>query len=193
MPVSSSCEIGGSPPSEAPLPVPVEAVPRPAWYAIWTRSHSEQLVADQLQAKGFDVFLPKIGIWSRRGGVRHVIKVPMFSSYLFLHEVVDKQRYIEVQKARGIVRILGERWDRLAAIPDPEIETLQHALDAGANVIPHPYLHEGQRVRIVEGPLRGLEGLLVKNQSKKGLLVLSVNLLRRSVAAQVDCTQVVPA
>lgn len=191
--VSSSCEIGGSPPSEAPLPVPVEAVPRPAWYAIWTRSHSEQLVADQLQAKGFDVFLPKIGIWSRRGGVRHVIQVPMFSSYLFLHEVVDKQRYIEVQKARGIVRILGERWDRLAAIPDPEIETLQHALDAGANVIPHPYLHEGQRVRIVEGPLRGVEGLLVKNQSKKGLLVLSVNLLRRSVAAQVDCTQVVPA
>src|SRR5439155_26814366 len=91
------------------------------WYAVWTRSHSEQLVADQLMAKGFDVFLTRISIWSRRGGIRHVIQVPMFSGYLFLHETVDKNTYIEVHKARGVVRILGERWDHLSQISDPEI------------------------------------------------------------------------
>jgi transcription antitermination factor NusG len=163
------------------------------WYAVWTRSHSEQLVADQLMAKGLDVFLPKINIWSRRGGVRHVIQVPMFSGYLFLHEAVNKDTYIEVVKARGVVRILGERWDRLSQISDPEIEGLQQVVEANLDIMPHPYLREGQRVRITAGPLKGVEGLLIQNKSKKGLLVLSVDLLQRSVAAQVDCTWVVPA
>ena len=163
------------------------------WYAVWTRSHSEQLVADQLIGKGFDVFLPKINIWSRRGGVRHVIQVPMFSGYLFLHEVVEKNTYIEVLKARGVVRILGERWDRLSQISDPEIEGLQQAVEAKLDIMPYPYLHEGQRVRIIGGALKGVEGFLVQHKLKKGLLVLSVDLLQRSVAAQVDCTWVVPA
>ncbi len=163
------------------------------WYAVWTRSHSEQLVADQLMAKGFDVFLPRISIWSRRGGIRHVIQVPMFSGYLFLHEAVDKNTYIEVQKARGIVRILGERWDRLSPIADVEIESLQRVLDAQLTLTPYPYLREGQRVRITGGPLKGVEGFLVKNKLRKGLLVLSVNLLQQSVVAVVDCTWVDPA
>jgi len=163
------------------------------WYAVWTRSHSEQLVADQLMAKGFDVFLPRISIWSRRGGIRHVIQVPMFSGYLFLHEAVDKNTYIEVQEARGIVRILGERWDRLSPIADVEIESLQRVLDAQLTLTPYPYLHEGQRVRITGGPLKGVEGFLVKNKLRKGLLVLSVNLLQQSVVAVVDCTWVDPA
>lgn len=163
------------------------------WYAVWTRSHSEQLVADQLMAKGLDVFLPKINIWSRRGGVRHVIQVPMFSGYLFLHEAVNKNTYIEVLNARGVVRILGERWDRLSQIADPEIESLQQVVEANLDIMPYPYLHEGQRVRITGGPLKGVEGLLVQSKLKKGLLVLSVDLLQRSVAVQVDCRFVDPA
>jgi len=163
------------------------------WYAIWTRSHSEQLVADQLIGKGLDVFLPKMSIWSRRGGVRHVIQVPMFSGYVFLHEDVDKNTYIEVLKARGVVRILGDRWDRLSPIAGVEIESLQRALDAQLTLAPYPYLREGQRVRMTAGPLKGVEGVLVKNKMRKGLLVLSVNLLQQSVVALVDCTYVVPA
>jgi transcription antitermination factor NusG len=163
------------------------------WYAIWTRSHSEQLVADQLIGKGLDVFLPKMNIWSRRGGVRHVIQVPMFSGYVFLHEDVDKNTYIKVLKARGVVRILGDRWDRLSPISHMEMDGLQQAVDAGLEIVPHPYFHEGQRVRIVDGPLKGVEGLLVRNKMNKGLLVLSVELLRQSVAVQIDCTYVVAA
>jgi transcriptional antiterminator NusG len=164
-----------------------------SWYAIWTRSHSEQLVADQLIGKGLEVFLPKMSIWSRRGGVRHAIQVPFFSGYVFLHEVVSKHVYVEVLKARGVVRILGERWDCLSPIADSEIVGLQQALDARLTIMSHPYLQVGQRVRITDGPLKDVEGFLVQNKSKKGLLVLSVELLRRSVAVQIDCTFVVPA
>jgi transcription antitermination factor NusG len=163
------------------------------WHAVWTRSHSEELVADQLVGKGFEVFLPKVSIWSRRGGMRHVIQVPMFSSYLFLRDDVDKKKYIEVHKARGVVGILGERWDRLSWIADGEIDNLRQAVDAGLTVMPHPYLEKGQRVRIDGGPLKGIEGFLVENKPNKGVLVLSIELLQRSVAVQIDCTRVVPA
>ena len=166
---------------------------RPEWYAIWTKSHSEQLVADQLAAKGLDIFLPKITVWSRSGGVRHAIRIPMFSGYLFVHAGVDKNVYLDVIRARGVVRMLGERWDSLCAIPKPEIEALQQVVSSGLAVTPHSYLSEGQRVRITAGPLKGVDGILVENKSEKGILVLSVELLRRSVAVQIDCTWVAAA
>jgi transcription antitermination factor NusG len=168
-------------------------IARPQWHVLWTRSHSEQLVHDQLAAKGFDLLLPRIEIWSRRGGLRHLICVPMFSGYLFLRHAMDKVSFIEVRKARGLVRILGERWDRLAVAPEKEIEAIQRLLDARLPARPHPYLREGQQVRIRQGPLAGVEGLLVRTKPNKGLLVLSIDLLQRSVAVEVDCTLVVAA
>lgn len=170
-----------------------DVAPATTWYAVWTRSHSEQLVADQLTGKGLRAFLPKISTWSLRGGVRHVIQVPMFSGYVFLNETVDKHKHVEVLKARGVVRILGERWDRLSPIPNAEIDGLQQALDANLTVTPYPYLREGQRVRVIAGPLKGVEGSLVESNLHKGILVLSIELLQRSVAVKVDCTWVVPA
>ncbi len=162
----------------------------PQWYALYTRSHCEQLVYEQLAAKGFSVFLPKLDVWSRRGGVRHRISTPMFPSYLFLHHKMDKIGFIEVSKARGLVRILGERWDRLSVVPDSEIDVIQRVLQAELPVAPHPYLRDGQRVRITHGPLTGVEGILVQSKPTKGLLVLSIELLRRSIAVEVDETAV---
>jgi transcriptional antiterminator NusG len=162
----------------------------PQWYALYTRSHCEQLVCNQLIAKGFAVFLPQMQVWSRRGGHRHQISMPMFPSYLFLHHVMDKNSCIEVRKVRGLVRILGERWDRLSVIPDSEIEAVQRVLCAELPTFSHPYLRNGQRVRIAHGPLTGVEGILVQSKPTKGLLVLSIELLRRSIAVEVDATAV---
>jgi len=166
----------------------------PQWYVLWTRSHCEQLVHDQLSAKGFESFLPKIGRWSRREGLRYLARVPMFPGYLFLrHATMDKLSYIEVCKTRGLVRILGERWDRLGTVAGGEMEAIQKVAEADLPALPHPYLREGQRVRVVRGPLANAEGILVKSEPKRGLLVLSVDLLQRSVAVQIDCTLVNPA
>src|SRR5580765_1116421 len=81
-----------------------EALTPAKWYAVWTRSHSEGLVSGQLMAKGLEVFLPKISVWSRRGGVRHVIQVPMFPGYVFVRAVAGKNMYLDIIKARGVVR-----------------------------------------------------------------------------------------
>ena len=172
---------------------PSAAPQAPGWYILWTRSHCEQLVHDQLAAKGFCLLLPKINIWSRRGGLRHLSNLPMFPGYLFLRREMDKGSYIEVCKARGLVRILGERWDRLAVVPDGEIEAIQKVLNSSLPAVPHPYLREGQRVRITRGPLADVEGILVRMKPDKGLLVLSVDLLQRSLAVEVDCTLVAAA
>jgi transcription antitermination factor NusG len=162
------------------------------WLALWTHSHSEQLVHDQLLAKKFHVFLPLIPVWSRRGGARHLIRTPMFPGYLFVRHRMDKASYIEILKTNGLARILGERWDRPALVADAEIDAIRQVLDAGLPVLPHSYLREGHRVRITQGPLAGVEGILVHNNPHKGLLIVSVDLLQRSVAVEVDCTFVVP-
>jgi len=166
---------------------------RRRWHVLWTRSNCERLVLDQLEARGFHTFLPTVEMWSRRGGTRRVSTMPLFPGYLFLHEALDKGRHVEARKARGLVKILGEGWDRPAVVPDHEIDAIRTVVAARVPVMPHPYQREGARARIAHGPLAGVEGVLLRVPPDKGLLVLSVELLRRSVAVEVDCTQVVPA
>jgi transcription antitermination factor NusG len=159
----------------------------PAWYAIWTRSHCERLVAQQLSAKNFSPFLPEMGVWSKRVGKARLVHAPIFPSYLFLRHAMDKSSYIEILKARGVVRILEGGWTRLTPIPDEEVDAIQRVVDAGVPVFPHAYFQQGDRVRVVEGPLTGLEGIFVRDKPSKGRLVVSINLLQTSVAVEVDC------
>lgn len=163
-----------------------------AWYAIWTRSHYERLVLDQLSAKGFSAFLPEMGVWSRRTGQMHVVRVPMFPGYLFVRDSMDKQSYIEMLKVRGIVRILEDGWKRLTPIPDEQVEAVERVHQAGVPVLPHVALAQGDRVRVTEGPLAGVEGIFVQDQAHRGRLVVSIGLLGRGVAVEVDCTSVAP-
>jgi transcriptional antiterminator NusG len=172
----------------------IEDQPNPAahWYVLWTHSNCERLVYEQLHALGFEVLLPMIGQWARRRGLRYLGRVPMFPGYLFLHHAIDKLSYLQVCKVRGLVRILGEQWDRLAAVPDREIAAIQKLIQTDLPALPHPYLHEGQRVRVLRGPLANAEGILLKSEPENGLLVLSIEMLRRSVAVEIDCTHVRP-
>jgi transcription antitermination factor NusG len=164
----------------------------PRWHVLWVRSHCEQLVHDQLAARKFDLFLPKFEAWSMRAGTRTLSGAPLFPGYLFLRHALDKESYLEVRKARGLVSILGEGWERPAALPDFEIDAIRRMVGAKAPVTAHPYLKEGRRVRITRGSLAGLEGILLRVNLQQGLLVVSLHLLQRSVAVEVDCTAVEP-
>ena len=166
-------------------------VAEPQWFVLWTRSHCEQLVHEQLATKGLHPFLPTIEVWSRRAGLRRRIRIPMFPGYLFLHDVLDKHIDVEVRKARGLVGILGNGWDRRAVVPPHEVEAIRRVVDTRVAVRPHPYLKEGQRVRIIRGPMVDVEGVFLRVKDSKGLLILSVDMLQRSVAVEVDCTLVV--
>jgi transcription antitermination factor NusG len=106
---------------------------------------------------------------------------------------MDKASYILACKARGIVKFLGERWDCLAVVPDREMDAIQKINDARPPAFSYPYLQEGQRVRVTGGLLATVEGTLVQSKLNKGLLVVSIELLQRAVAVEIDCTLVVPA
>jgi len=160
------------------------------WFVAWTHSNSERLVHDQLAGRGFDTFLPMLKTWSRRRGTRSMIDVPMFPGYVFVRHAIDRRSHAEILKARGIVRLLGARWDQLASVSDREVDAIRRMAGAPMPVMPHTFLREGQRVRIASGPLDGVEGILVSTRPQKGLLVVSIELLQRSVAVEVDCTQV---
>src|SRR2546428_6698905 len=163
------------------------------WHGLRTQSHWEDLVHDQGAGRGFETFLPKINVWSRRAGQRRLVRRPMFPGYLFLRHAMDRDAYIEVRRARGLVTVLGERWDRLAVVADGDIESVRALSRSDLPSMPYPYLRKGMRVRIARGPLLGVEGILERRDEEKGLLVLSIEILSRSVAVEVDCTTVVPA
>ncbi len=163
---------------------------RAQWHVLWTRSHCEQLVHDQLMAKGYTLFLPMLDVWIRHKGHRQHVSAPMFPGYLFLHHAMDKASYLDVTRAQGLAKVLGERWDRLATVPEGQIASLQRVHQAHLPTLIHPYLREGERVRITGGLLAGAEGILLRKELNKGLLVVSIDLLQRSVAVEMDCTLV---
>ena len=162
------------------------------WHVLWTRSNFEQKVNEELARKGYEVFLPTLRQWRVFRKSKRVREMPMFKGYLFVRHEVDKHVYLDICQTKGLVTILGSSWDRLAHIPDREIETIKRAVHSDLPVAPHPYLKEGDHVRITKGPLSNTEGILVKRDKASGIFIVSIHLLRRSVAIQVDCTQVVP-
>lgn len=162
----------------------------PRWYAVWTRSHFEQIVSDQLAAKGFDLFLPKATTWARRSDGPRALDVPLFPGYLFVHHSLDKQAHVEILKTRGVVRVLGHPPDHVTPVDDDQIAAVRQVVDAGLPVFPYKVPEAGDRVRIVAGPLTGVHGVFLRERMDKGLLVVSVKLLQRSVAVEIDCTDV---
>ena len=125
------------------------------------------------------------------GSIGCAVRVPLFRGYLFLrHAIDDATSYLEVCKARGLVRMLGERWDRARSCPRFGRSTaIQKLVRSDLPVFPIPILREGQRVRITHGPLADVEGVLVRGNPKKGLFVVSGRSPHgSSVAVQLGCT-----
>ena len=165
------------------------------WHVLWTRSNSEQLVRKQLMAKGYETFLPmmqQLSLGSVRGRRKPIRRVPMFKGYLFLRHQIDRTAFLDISNTNGLVHILGARWDRLAQVPDEELESIKRAQESNEPILPYPYLKLGSRVRIIRGTLTNAQGILLRTELAKGLLVISVGLLQRSIAVKVRCADVVP-
>jgi transcription antitermination factor NusG len=169
-----------------PQLVPTASVSSEPWFAIYTRHQHEKTIAQVLTAKGLQVFLPLYNS-TRRWKDRSVqLSLPLFPCYLFLRGMVERR--LQVVTTPGIVSILSVNGEP-AVIPESEIEAVRKAIELGNRVEPHPFLRTGDRVRVIAGPLQGVEGILIR---KKNLyrLVLSVELLERSAAVEVDVSSV---
>lgn len=156
-----------------------EALP---WYALRIRSRQERVIASALHGKGYEVFLP-LYLSRRRWSDRiKELELPMFPGYLFCR--FDVQKRLPVIVTPGIVQVVGIGKDPIP-VEDAEIAAIQSVVGSRLNAQPWPYLQVGRRVRIECGPLRGVEGILIAVK-KAHRLVISVTLLQRSVAVEVD-------
>ncbi|MFQ6078442.1 MAG: transcription termination/antitermination protein NusG [Thermodesulfobacteriota bacterium] len=163
-----------------------------SWYAVYIRSRHEQKVNDRLKEKNIETFLPLIERWSRRKDRRKRIHLPLFPGYLFVHTLMDNDTRLEILKTESVVRIL-RNGGKPATIPDEQINAIKVLMKSGISPTPHPYLKEGMRVRVVHGPLIGIEGILTKTKPNKHRLVLSVDILQESVSVEIDDLSVEPA
>jgi len=157
------------------------------WYAVYTRYQHERSVATILAGKGFQVFLPTYRILRRWSDRKKEISLPLFPGYVFFVDRVGMR--IQVLSTPGIHSIVASG-KTPAAIPDDEIAAIRRAVESPARVLPHPFLRSGDRVRIRSGPLAGLEGIFCR-EKETCRVVLSVAILGRSAAVEVDASMIV--
>jgi len=158
------------------------------WFAIQVRTRHEIGIAHYLHARGYQQFLPLYKsrrTWSDR--IKEV-QAPLFPGYLFCR--FDPFDRLPILKAPGVVQIVGNGRSP-APVCDAEIAALQKMVASGLPNEPWPFLRTGDKVQIEAGPLRGLEGILVAFRGSCHL-VLSVTLLQRSVAVEIDSAFVSP-
>jgi transcription antitermination factor NusG len=158
------------------------------WWVLYTRHQHEKTVAEMLSAKDFEVFLPLYESVRRWKDRKKLLTLPLFPCYVFVRGGLDRR--LQVVTTPGIHTILFHG-EKVAIVPEAEIEAIRRAVEGSFRVEPHPFLRCGERVRVTRGSLEGVEGILIR---KKNLyrLVLSVDMMAQSVAVEIDATDVEP-
>jgi len=164
---------------------PVQCEADHAWHVLFTRHQHEKVVAHILSGKGFEVFLPlywSIHRWKDRN---KQVCLPLFPSYVFLRGGL--WRRLDILTTPGVHFVVASG-GRFADIPEEEINAVRKMVEI-ARVEPHPFVKCGDRVRVKYGPLTGVEGILIRKRDQFRLVV-SVEILGRSVAADIDASSV---
>lgn len=158
------------------------------WYAGYTASRHEKRVAEHFAQRGVEHFLPLYETIHRWNNGRHRVQLPLFPGYIFVRIALrDRLRVIEVP---GFVRLVG--FNSLPyPLPEADITRMMGALKRGVLAEPYPYLTAGTRVEIRNGPMQGMTGILLRRQNKCRV-VISVDLIMRSMIVEVEAGDVVP-
>jgi len=160
------------------------------WFAVWTRSKQEKVVAATLTRSGIPHYLPlksELRKWSDR---KQMVETPLFSGYLFVNINVLTNSRLQVLKVPGVGALVGNQMGP-SPIPDQQIEDIRKVLTAGVECSVQPLLKEGDRVRVTQGALAGIEGTLVRTHSSSRLLV-SIEMIRQSLSVSILRSDVEP-
>ena len=155
------------------------------WYAVHTRSRFEQKVHDGVAGKSIEVFLPKIQVMSKRKDRRKKILIPLLPGYVFVRFDMDPEVYWDILKTVGVVRMIGFEGKPVPA-KEEEINSLMILNGTDRTVQNRSYMSEGDKVMIMGGPLKGLVGFYLHHKGDTGKVVVSVELLHRSLEIEVE-------
>ncbi|MCW5977882.1 MAG: UpxY family transcription antiterminator [Bryobacteraceae bacterium] len=161
---------------------------QPPWFAVRVRSNYEKTTSNYLQQKGYEEFTPLYKARKRWSDRIREVELPLFPGYVFCR--FDPKKRLPILQTPGVVSVVGFGYEP-APVDPLEITHLQHIVSNGRNTVPWPYLKAGQKVRVTAGALYGLEGILLDLRNKSRIIV-SVTLLQRSVAAEIDRADIEP-
>jgi transcription antitermination factor NusG len=152
------------------------------WFAVRVKPRAEKMVATQVRYKGYDEFLPLYKDRRRWSDRFQWVELPLFPGYVFCR--LTSESRLPILTIPGVINFVGIG-KAPAAIDDAEIAAIQATTRSGMATEPWPFLSVGQRVRVAEGPLTGMEGLLVEAR-KRHRIIVSVSLLQRSMAVEIE-------
>ncbi len=155
------------------------------WYAVHTRSNYEQKVYDGLCGKYIETLLPRCQIMSRRKDRRKKIFIPMLPGYVFVHTDLNAVEYLDILKTVGVVRLVGFE-GRPVPATDEEISSLMILDGTDRTVENRSLMRRGDRIMIMDGPFKGLIGFYVRHKGKSEKVVVSIGLLNRSLAVEIE-------
>src|ERR1700686_1213577 len=155
---------------------------QPHWYAAYTCANHEKGVAQQLERRSVECFLPLYESVRRWKDRRVRLQMPLFPGYVFVRLALrDRLRLLQIP---GVVQLVSFN-EHPASLPDDDIRAIKNCLGEGRHLEPLSYLQVGRRVRVKTGPLQGLEGIILRSKNKTRF-VLSLELIMRSVAVEFD-------
>jgi transcription antitermination factor NusG len=156
----------------------------PSWYAVYVRSRHEFVTADELTRKGIETYLPaiqKVNQWKDR---KKHIEYPLFPGYVFVQVPEYPGAFLDVLKSRGAVSFVSLEPGTPTPVSADELNSLRLVIGSGRELDVYPWLKEGARVRLKNGPLAGVEGVLNRKENEC-IFSVNVELLGRCVAVKV--------
>ena len=152
------------------------------WFAVTVKPKQEWVAASALESKGLEKFLPAYTVRRRWSDRMKTFALPLFPGYLFCRTSLEARgQVLRTIGVRGYVAFGGCP----EPVPDDEISALMRMTSSGLPIEPIDYLRTGERVRVIDGPLRGLDGLLLEC-SGRTRVVVGVEMLQRSVSVEID-------
>lgn len=155
------------------------------WYAVHTRSRFEQKVYDGIFGKSIEVFLPKIQVMSRRTDRVKKLMVPLIPGYVFVNSTLEPDEHISILKTPGVVQLVGFKGKPVPA-NNEEIQSLMIINGTDRTVQNREYMKTGDRIRIVNGPLKNLTGFYLHHKGQADKVVVSVELINRSMEIAIE-------
>ncbi len=160
------------------------------WYALHTRARHERVVEHRLREQGMETFLPTVRETHRWSDRKKTVDVPLFSCYVFVRCALSADDRTQVYRVESVHGFVGTRGAGMP-IPDEQIEGVRTVLSQTAPCRSHPFLKVGQRVRVCGGAMDGVEGVFLSENGDHSL-VISVDVIQRSLAVRIDGYDVKP-
>lgn len=157
------------------------------WFAIYCKCRHERVVHDSLIAKGVDSYLAAYDTRVQWGTRLRKVKRNLLPGYVLVQlPVHTSEMYLRVLQTPGVVKFVGRPWPQLSVIPVEQIESLKLLLGSEKHFEEIAYFDAGETVEVIAGPLAGMTGRVIDPLSRKSRVMISIDLLRRSVAVEVD-------